>query len=97
MYDELKRWAEPLGMDVTEEEFSWGEESGVEQITWKYQSSRLGSSPQYISCEKHADMPFYDFYSWLFVPERTNEQVFEYIKARFDTFKKLLQDKLAKV
>ncbi|MFN3467341.1 MAG: hypothetical protein ACK4WF_06530 [Candidatus Brocadiales bacterium] len=142
MYDELKRWAETLGMEITEEEFSWGEESGVEQITWKYQSSRLGSSPQYLSCEKHADMPFYDFYSWLFVPERThdyiienllefvnmaerskvcfrprkikegravlrlsirvfepglNEQVFEYIKARFDTFKKLLQDRLAKV
>ncbi len=142
MYDELKRWAENLGMEITEEEFSWGEESGVEQITWKYQSYRLGSGTQYLSCEKHADMPFYDFYSWLFVPERVycyilenllefvnmaerskvcfrprkikegravlrlsirvfepglNEQVFEYIKARFDTFKKLLQERLAKV
>ncbi|HHT9119486.1 MAG TPA: hypothetical protein ACFYD3_02935 [Candidatus Hypogeohydataceae bacterium YC41] len=142
MYEELKKWAGTLGMEVTEEEFSWGEESGVEQITWKYQSSRLGSNPQYLSCEKHADMPFYDFYSWLFIPERVhdyvvenllefvtlaerskvcfrprklkegravvrlsirvfepglNEQVFEYIKARFDTFKRLLLERLAKV
>ncbi len=142
MYEDLKKWAETLGMEITDEEFSWGEESGVEQVTWKYHSARLGSNPQFLSCEKHADMPFYDFYSCLFVPERVydyiienllefvniaerskvcfrprklkegravlrlsirvfepglNEQVFEYIKARFDTFKKLLLERLAKV
>lgn len=142
MYDELKKWADVLGMEITEEEFSWGDESGVEQITWKYQSPRLGSGLQYLSCEKHADMPFYDFYSWLFISERVygyilenllefvnmaerskvcfrprkikegkavlrlsirvfepglNEEVFEYVKARFDTFKRLLLEKLANV